>query len=495
MSHDGETEGWPDYEPAEPKRARDLPRQLAKIPPHNFEAEMALLGAILTNTKAYDVVASILTPEDFADKRHGEIFAAISYMRLRGMAADAVVLRSHFDTLGILEELGGGSYLARLASSVVTVVNVEDYAWTIKDRKLRRDLIDQCERAIQDAYDIRFDKGATDIVGEAVGGLSRALGLIGNQHRMTIGEAAAKALASMNAAAQRGDGIVGVPLYLTDVDNILKGLRPGRLIYLAARPGMGKSTLAVNTAVKAAMNGAPVCFFQLEMEDDEMGAMALAVISGIPADRILSAQLTNEEIEKVVEAKTILDDIPLTIDCRPKQTVAEMFATARLIKPKLTVIDHMLLAGGEAPGIKYRSKVELTGAVSASMKEMAKHLRCPILALTQLTRPEKGKEDRRPTLEDLRWSGELEQDADTVLMLYRPHYYLQRTPVDERDEEWNALYGVTMNVTEVHIQKHRGGPGANRHIDVFYDPTKGVFGDKARSAEQQAAEQGQLPVW
>lgn len=460
-----------------PGRDDGTDRTLYRVPPHNFEAEMALLGAILTNNTAFDRVVGFLRAEDFADKRHGKIYEAIARLCTRGERADAVLLKNHFEATGELEDIGGASYLARLAASVISVGSAEDYGRTVHDRALRRDLIGVAEGLLERAYHVKLDETADGIAGEFVNHLTEVLGRVRTGRMLTIDECVGLALQAAELAMKSDGGIVGVPTGLSELDQLLGGLKKGRLIILAGRPGMGKSTLAVNIGTVAASRGHVVPYYQLEMMADEMGAMTLATMTGHAASRILRGQINTQEFVSLYDAREIIRSWPLYVDTTAKITVAEMRGRARGMQPGLIVVDHLLLSGGSAPGQQDVRKVELTGMVTGALKEMAKELDCPVLALCQLKRPGEGKEDQRPHLEDLKWAGEIEQDADDVLLLYRPHYYLGRVPEDKRGHDWQRAWDSTMNMTEVIIGKNRGGPGANKVVKVFYDPSTGTFRD------------------
>lgn len=465
---------------------------LYRVPPHNFEAEMALLGAILFSNAAYDKVAGFLRPEHFAGEQHAKIFEAIQHLRARGKAADPVSIKDVFDATGELESVGGVSYLARLAASVVSVVNAEDYGWTIWDRWVRRQTIALGQSLIEDAYAVTLDSTAERSVAKAIGDLSNLLGSASASRLMTIAECAALALQAADAAAKTEGGITGVPTGLSALDNLLGGLKRGRLIIGAARPGMGKSTAAVNFAATAASRGYRVAFFQLEMMSEEMGAMAISCMTQIASSSLLRGRFSMEQFGLARDAQAMMADWPLFVDSTPKITVAEMVARARTIKPDLVVFDHLLLSGGAQPGQTDLRKVELTGAVTGALKVAAKQLDAAVLALCQLKRPEQGKEDRRPVLEDLKWAGEIEQDADDVFFLYRPHYYLGRVPEKSRDFEWKKAWTETMNVTEIIVGKNRGGPGANHTVKVNYDPATGTFSDLPEAASAHETPQGEF---
>lgn len=470
--------------------ARDRDDRAGRIPPHNFEAEMALLGAILTSNAAYDRVVGIVRPSDFADPRHGAIFAAIEQMRRQGRLADVVTLKGHFEATGELEQFGGPAYLARLAASVVSVINAEDYARTIKDRSTRRSLIMLAEKLVADAHEIRLlDTSADQIAAGAIGELTDLLGQAGQGGPQPIHELALEALARGEDAFKRresGAPLEGPRTFIPALDAALGPIGDGRLVIIMARPGMGKTTLLKNLMGNAGAEGLDTVFFELEEEKDEVGAGAMALVTKISQSRQLSGDFVMEEYLQMREAAQEMERWPVHVDCSPGLSIAEMLARARILKPRMVLCDHLQITNGAAPGEEYRGPTEKIGAASTASKRMAKQLRCPVFMAAQLSRPQKGQEDRRPQLEDLRWAGEIEQDADIVLGLYRPHYYLSRVPDNERGGDWHRQWHETKNMTEIHILKRRGGPGAGKIVKAHYDPAVGVFSDwKDGSAQDQ----------
>lgn len=459
------------------------PEDLYKVPPHNFEAEMALLAAILTNNSAYDQVVGIVRAEHFADQRHGRIFAAIAKLRKSGVVADPITLKDHFAATGELDDVGGAAYLARLAAGVVAVVAAPDYAWVIYDRALRRDLIMVAQDLLERARRVQIDEGADKIGAETVGVLTTILGQVGGSGPIPIATAAQAAIDASLEAHRNGSAIIGVRTYIDEIDEAIGGLKPGRFYVIGGRPGMGKTTLIKNICSNNGAVGEQVVLFQLEEQPDETGAGSLAISAGISAYNILQGRFDTESLDRIFDAHEQMKTWSYHVDCTPGLSVTEIEARARPFRPKLVVVDHLQLVNGAAPGEQYRSMTEKVGAASGALKRMAKRLGCAVVALAQMPRPEKGKEDRRPLLEDLRWSGEIEQDADMVAFVYRAHYYLEAIPVKERDHQWHQDYDRTMNVTEFIIRKLRGGPGANRTIECHYDPKTGIFQRRVAEAE------------
>lgn len=443
-------------------------------PPVLFEAEMGFLGAVLSeNARIGD--ADFLRAEHFADPRHQAIYDATARLAAHGVIADAVTLKNHFEASGELESIGGAGYLAKLATSTIPGIVARDYAKAIHDRAMRRRAMGIADALVLNAADINIEVSAEDVIATAQAELSGLLTDTVTTGPLRIGMAAKSALEEAEKAYKRGDGIIGVPTYLDRVDGVLGGLRPGSLIVIGGRPGMGKSDLAVNIALRAARAKKKVVFFQLEMSAEEMAARCMATVSGLPAGDTIRGRVTPESWAALNDARLAMDEWPFYVDASPRLSVAQMIARARTLSPDLVVVDHLTLVPGEMPGQQFRGKVEQTAAVSGALKVMAKTLACPVIALCQLSREVEKREDPRPTMSDLRWAGEIEQDADAILFLYRGEYYLSRTPKEDRDTEWQRLYEKCQGVAEIIIAKNRMGAGMT--AKVAYSPAQSRFGD------------------
>lgn len=454
---------------------------LYRVPPHNFDAETGVLGAILTNNRAYDAVADFLRAEHFADARHGAIYAAAARLIAAGAHADAITLKDHFAAGDALEQVGGIDYLSRLQAACLTPVLAESYGRTVHDRASRRRAIDVAAALSEAAYSVQLDDTAESIVGRAQSDLGALLTETVTTGPERIAQAAERALAAAVRAYKEGTGIVGVPTGLKLLDHALGGLKPGQMIVLAGRAAMGKTDAALNIAAHNAAAGRRVALFELEMTGDEVAARILAMQVGHPAGLILRGRFTQAQYDRLFDAAGGLD-WPLFVDETPRLAVAQIQARAKSLDPELVIVDHLGLIPAEAPGIAYRGKVEQTEAVSGALKAMAKTLACPVLALCQLNREVEKRDNPRPTLADLRWSGSIEQDADAVLFLYRGEYYLDRVPKDERDAAWNVKKEECAGKAEIIIAKNR--MGASHAVKVAYEPAKSLFGDIAAEPEQ-----------
>src|SRR5207248_2078601 len=342
-----------------PLREPDLER--SPQPPANVEAEQALLGAILINNAAHGRVAEFLLPEHFGNAVHGRIYAAISRLIERGQIANPVTLKRLSAQDGGLQEIGGAQYLARLAESAVTIINAEHYGRTIHDLHLRRELITIGQDVVTDAFQHDLDDPAVEQIERAEQKLFE-LATAGQAEGgpQPFARALTNAITMAEAAFKRDGKTVGVATGFLDLDEKLGGLHPSDLIILAARPSMGKTSLATNIAFNAAKahrigkaedgrtiteDGAVVGFFALEMSAEQLATRILAEESGVPSDRIRRGDVGNEDFEKFVQASRVLAEIPLYIDDTPALTIAALRTRARRLKRQkgldLIIVDYL----------------------------------------------------------------------------------------------------------------------------------------------------------
>jgi len=480
-----------------------------RLPPHNYEAEQALLGAILANNRVFDRVNEFLRPEHFADPLHGRIYEAAGTLIQRGQIANFLTLRNLFDQDPGLVEAGGAKYLARLENAVVTIINAEDYGHAVHDLYLRRELINLGEEVVNGAFTFDLDVPATDQIETAEQQLYRLAETgIGDGGLAPLKAALETAIKIAEKAHQRDSHVTGVTTGLRDLDRKLGGLHPSDLVILAGRPSMGKSALATNIALNAAerherkerdesgsefgVQGGRVAFFSLEMSAEQLATRILAERTGISSDRIRRGEVRNDDFPKFVAASIDLARLRLFIDDTPGLTVPALRTRARRLKRQhgldLIVIDYLQLLRSPA-GLRNENRVQELSEITRSLKAIAKELDVPVLALSQLSRAVEQRDDKRPQLADLRESGSIEQDADVVMFIYREQYYHERRqPMrreDEPDDKFNKRYedwqvhGEKIhNVADVIIAKQRHGPVGTVPLHFEGELTK--FGDLAR---------------
>jgi replicative DNA helicase len=407
-------------------------------PPSNTHAEQALLGTLLANNKAYDRVGDFLAPEHFADPVHGAIYAAIQRRCVLGQTADAVTLRSEFELNGKLAEVGGPPYLAQLLGAMVGVSNARDYASVIYEMWVRRSVIDAAaEMAIKAQT---TDTAPRELVLKGIKDLERTL-LPTSSKPMSLLDAVDKAVTAGERTAAGNS--LSINTGFKSMDRRLGGLEGGAVYILAARPGMGKTALGLEIGINVAETGVGVCLVSLEMQAPQLGRRALAWLAGLPQKVIRQGAWNEAQAQRILEARTRLLNLPMTIDDQSGVNIQQIALKARTAMRKhglgLLIVDHLHIVGQDVATTRMGPTWGV-GQVSNGLKRLAKDMGIPILALAQLKRIE-AREDKRPTMEDLRQSGEIEQDAEAVMFIYREEYYLGNVPppaTPNRPAEYNA---------------------------------------------------------
>lgn len=467
--------------------------------PHNMEAEQGLLGAILVDNRVLERIGDFLEAEHFFVPAHQRIFKAINTLNDRGQTATPVTLKGYFETDNDLEQVGGASYLANLAASVITIINAQDYAKTIYDLFLRRQLITLGEEVVNAAYEQNPDKQATDTLEEAEGKLF-ALAESGDVSSGfgTIRDAVRTAIEIAESAYHSDSHVTGVTTGLSDMDGMLGGLQKSDLLILAGRPSMGKTALATNIAYNAAnayassggKEGARVGMFSLEMSSDQLATRLISGHAEISSSAIRKGDVKEADFKKFVEASHHLSQVPLYIDDTPALSIGAVRNRARRLKRQhgldLLVIDYLQLLRGTGSRQSTDNRVNEVSEITRGLKAIAKELDIPVLALSQLSRAVEQREDKKPQLSDLRESGSIEQDADVVMFVYREEYYLSREepvqkpnePEDkfcERHLRWSERLQENSNIGEAIIAKQRHGPiGA---VKMHFEPNFTRFSD------------------
>jgi len=399
----------------------------------NHEAEQALLGAILLDNRAYEAVCDSLSFDDFAHPLHGQIYATIGSILAGGGIANPVTLQSYF-AQEQAAAFGGnpGGYLAKLLLNAVTVVGAPFYAKTIRGLARRRQLIEAVDAILVDAALVDVDREVEAVLDDAqqrlhdigentAGGKPQPLSAIMPRTIQAI-EAAYK------RAIDGGSGAIVVDTGLAAVDRIMRGMGAGDLVVLAGRPAMGKTAAAGTIAVNAAAIGKVTAFFSLEMTAEQLAMRWVAGRTGIPTDKQRHGELDGlVDWPTLHEANDYISRLPIHIDDQPRLSVGQIRQRARRIRRRhgldLVVIDHLQLM---RQGGRQESRRTEIGDVTSSLKALAKELGVPILLLSQLNRALENRDDKRPTMADLKESGDIEQDADIIVFVHRDHYYLDR---------------------------------------------------------------------
>ncbi len=462
-----------------------------RTPPHNYEAERALLGAVLMNNRAFERVSEFLTPEHFADPANGRIYQACAKLIEQGQLANPVTLKTYLERDDLVNAAGGMKYIAALLSGAVTTINAKDYGRLVYDLFLRRELIAIGEDMVNEAFDSRPDETANDqIEGSEQRLFELASSGTADGGFKTFGKALTDAVNLADAAHRRDGALAGVTTGLRDLDNKLGGFHPSDLIILAGRPSMGKTALATAIAFNAAHyfkttdraedRGKQVAFFSLEMSAEQLATRILAEQAAINSHSIRTGGMSNEEFTRLVAAAQTLEDLPLNIDDTPAVTVSTIRTRCRRLARKrnpgqeaggglgLIVIDYLQLIASPRSE-RSENRVQEISAITRGLKALAKELNVPVLALSQLSRAVEQREDKRPQLSDLRESGTIEQDSDVVMFVYREEYYLDRAEPSQRPEEdqakfsdrhlkWQERLAAVRNLAEAIVAKQRHGP-------------------------------------
>jgi replicative DNA helicase len=423
--------------------------------PANLDAEKTILGAILLDNAAHAEAAEHIKPDDFSLDSHRRIFLRMSELIDTGRTVDIVTLSNELSRYKEVEAVGGVAYLASLTEGLPRRPVIEDYIRIVKDKSLLRRLMGICSAAIAKAADQSQD--AIGVLDETESQLLEA-----SQSGLTLGlqpidVIVRDSFGSIDNLYTHSRDITGLATGFTDFDRMTSGLQKGELIIIAARPSMGKTALAINIAENAAVRyGSIVAIFSLEMSKESLLRRMLASQASVDQQKIQKGFFGRDEQEKLQAALSLLVESRIFIDDSAASTIAEMRARARRLKQNaggldLIMIDYLQLMSASMPGASKRgfeNRVQEVSAISRGLKAMAKELQVPVIALSQLSRSNEKRDDKRPMLSDLRESGSIEQDADVVAFIHREAYY-------NRDEDISAEEKAK---SEIIIAKQRNGP-------------------------------------
>ena len=415
-----------------------------RTPPQDMEAEQCVLGAMLMSKDAIADVVEALRGGDFYRPAHEQVYNAITELYGRGEPADAVTVSDELGKRGELVRVGGAPYLHTLLASVPIAANAGWYADIVREKAILRRLVDASTRINQIAYAAEGDVDL--IVDRAQAEVYSVTERRSAEDYKPLSELMQPTLDEMEAIESRGAGLSGVPTGFADLDELTNGLHPGQMIIVAARPGCGKSTLALDLARSASIkNGLTSVIFSLEMSQLEITMRLLSAEASIPLSHIRGGRMSEQDWQRVSTKMGQVSEAPMYIDDSPNLTMMEIRAKARRLKQRhdlrLVVIDYIQLM---TSGKKVESRQLEVSEFSRQLKLLAKELDVPVVALSQLNRGPEQRTDKKPLLSDLRESGSLEQDADMVILLNRPDLY------DKESERAGEA--------DFDVAKHRNGP-------------------------------------
>ncbi|MEK7168693.1 MAG: replicative DNA helicase [Patescibacteria group bacterium] len=417
-----------------------------RVPPHSKEAEESVLGALLLDKDAVIAVAEFLTPSDFYDERHKDIYEAILSLYEERVPVDVLTVTEKLKKQKDLKKVGGASYLTDIANRVPTAAHVEHYGKIVKDHAVKRLLMKAATRLVE--FSLDEGMSSADLLDKAESEVFSLTQKNTKKSFVAVRDILTESFDRLDELHKQGEGLRGIATGFTDLDNATAGLQKSNLIILAGRPGTGKTTLAMNIAQHAAIiNKKHVGFFSLEMSKEELIDRLLVNEADIDAWRLKTGKLSEEDFTKLSNAMGVLAEASLYIDDTPALSILEMRTKARRQQVEhgldLIIVDYLQLARSR----NLENRVQEVGEISQGLKNLARELKVPVIALSQLSRGVESRNIKRPQLSDLRESGSIEQDADLVMFIWR----------EEDDKQENVM---------LDIAKHRNGPLAS--VPLFF---------------------------
>jgi len=424
-----------------------------KVPPHDLDAEKSVLGAVLIDSGTINLVVEFLKSEHFYSREHQLIYSAMVTLYEKQQPIDVVTIQDELKKTDSLKQIGGKNYLSDLINTVPTSAYIEQYGRIVKNHFVKRRLIQMSSRLVEKSFDTKGDvKKLLDDAEVEIFSLSQE-----HIHRdfIQLKEVLAESFERLEEFVKKGSHLRGVSTGFVDLDNKLAGMQDSNLLILAARPGIGKTTLSLNIALQAATkNKIPVGFFSLEMSKEELVDRLLVGQADIDAWRLKTGRLSDDDYKRLTEAMGELSESPIFIDDTPGASILEMRTKARKLKMekniKLLIVDYLQLVDA---GRRFDSRVNEVSFVSQNLKNLARELKIPVLAISQLSRAVEQRGTRKPQLSDLRESGSIEQDADVVMFLYL-------------EQESEDILDQNKKIIKLYIAKHRNG--ATGEMDLMF---------------------------
>ena len=424
------------------RTAEDIRRtRPERVPPHNVEAEESVLGSMMLSAEAIATVVEAVKTDDFYRPAHQRVYRAMLGIYGRGEPVDAITVVEELKRTQDLDFVGGALSIANLVEQVPSPSSAAYYAKIVADHSLLRRLIDASGQIMSRAYAVPEDP--RKLADEAEGLIYAVARAQEKDEVVGLADLVNDSMAALEHIQQRDSQFAGVPTGFVDLDNHLSGLQAGNLIVVAARPGVGKSSLVTNLARNVAVDaGVPVAMFSLEMSRFEIGMRLLCGEARVPWDKVRTGRMHTEEWTRIVEAAEVLHDSPLFIVDSGNVTIVDIRAKARRLKSRyglgLIIVDYLQLMSGHS---RTENRQQEVAEISRSLKLLAKELELPVIAVSQLNRNPESRGDKRPQLSDLRESGAIEQDADIVVFIHR----------DDSDEQMKGK-------ADLIVAKHRNGP-------------------------------------
>ncbi len=455
------------FEASEPIPAvRDDEVARLRVPPHSIEAEQSVLGGLLLDNSAWDRAGDLLTDSDFYRWEHRHIYAAIGALINATRPADVITVFEQLQSLGKAEECGGLVYLNALAQSVPSAANLRRYAEIVRERAILRKLVATSDEIATAAFNPQ-GRQVSEILDEAEGKIFR-IGEEGSRSKQgfqSMDQLVVQLIDRVNELHENGaEDVTGVRTGFYDLDKMTAGLQPGDLIVLAARPSMGKTAFALNIGEHVAVNeGLPVVVFSMEMGAAQLALRMVGSMGRIDQSNLRTGRLRDDEWSRLSEAVEKLGKVSMFIDESPGLTPSEVRARARRQARQcgqlgLIIVDYLQLMSGSGGGGDENRATEI-GEISRGLKSLAKELKCPVIALSQLNRSVETRTDKRPMMSDLRESGAIEQDADVIMFIYRDEYYTKEACKEP-------------GVAEIIIGKQRNGPTGTCKLTFLKPLTK-----------------------
>src|ERR1700716_2512014 len=439
--------------------ATTIPLSPGRVPPHDLDAEMSVIGSVLLDPLSVAKVLQFLHPEDFYRENNGQIFRAALDLFAAGEPIDNVTLAAQLQTMGLLDRVGGRAHLASMQCAVPTAANIEYYGRIVKEKAYKRRLISAGSNIAGYGYDDSIE--AEDAINQAQ---SLVFGVADDRDQRELArlyDLLGPAMERISLQMESGQGVIGVPSGFHDLDRMTGGFKDSDLIIVAGRPSMGKTAPALNIALYSALESKKaIAIFSLEMSKEQLTERLLTEQAQIDAQRMHRGLLTEAEFDRVSNALGPLGEAPIFIDDTPVMDELTLMLKARQAKMRhnidMILIDYLQLMHGRSSRSD-DNRVQEVSSISRALKGLARELRIPVIAISQLSRAPEQRPDKLPILSDLRESGSIEQDSDVVMFLFRPEYYKS----DERP-----------GIAELHVAKHRNGPTGMIELKFRRDHTR-----------------------